>query len=516
MSESRRSPFFGPTPYVGRALVRHAERAMHRASDSPLVRGNEARLLIDGTVAFPEWLAQIASAERYIHLENYIVRDDRTGRRFQEALAERAQAGVSVRVLYDWVGCWATPNRFWSVLRDAGADVRPFGRPGGAGPNIFHRNHRKVLVVDGRYAAVSGMCIGEEWAGDPEAGIPAWRDTGVALRGPVVAAIDRAFRSTWALAGDPLPDEVEADTDEPAGRVGVRVVEGEPGKSRIYRLSQLVTVGVERRLWITDPYFVAPPAMVETLAAAARDGVDVRIILPAYNNWPVTGGMSRAGYRPLLEAGVRLFEWEGPMIHAKTTVADGVWSRVGSSNLNLASLIGNWELDVAIVDRSFGREMEELFTRDTGAAVELNLPTRTGWDGGRSGDRRAIRREPLGQAAPGRPPDPEEVRARREMARRGSQMGRLVARVSRAGSVLGQTILGYGRVGQEDREWIVGIGLMICIVAALGIWLPRLLAWPVALFLFLVGVAAVVRGITGGDAPPPPEANAGNRESGSG
>src|SRR5690606_8542880 len=136
--------------------------------------------------------------------------------------------------------------------------------------------------------------------------------------------------------------------------------------------------------------FVTPPAMTEAFASAARDGVDVRIIVPAYNNWPVVGGFSRAGYRPLLQAGVRLFEWEGPMIHAKTAVADGVWSRVGSSNLNLASLLGNWELDLAILDRSVAGVMEDLFIRDMQSSVELRVRSVTG---GQSN--RFVHREPV-------------------------------------------------------------------------------------------------------------------------
>src|SRR5690606_31848379 len=158
---------------------------------------------------------------------------------------------------------------------------------------------------------------------------------------------------------EPLPADEILDPDEVprAGDVAVRVVEGEPGRSRIYRLSQFVAVGVERRHWITDPYYVTSPAMTEASAVAAGNAVGVPLIVPAYNNWPIVGGFSRAGYRPLLEAGVRLFEWEGPMIHAKTAVADGIWSRVGSSNLNLASLLGNWELDVAILDRQVAAEM---------------------------------------------------------------------------------------------------------------------------------------------------------------
>jgi cardiolipin synthase A/B len=481
-----------------RMMVRMAERAMIRASDSAQLPGNAARLLVDGPMTFDAWLKAIEGAERWIHLENYIIRDDRIGRIFREALAERADAGVQVRVLYDWLGCWATPVRFWKPLRAAGAEVRAFSPPRVGNPlDFIRRNHRKMLAVDGRYASVTGLCIGDEWAGDPHAGIPPWRDTGVDFLGPAAAVIDQAFSRSWAAAGDPLPPpEVPHAEEVPhAGEVAVRVVEGEPGRSRIYRLSQFVAVGVEERLWITDPYFVLPPAMSEALAAAARDGVDVRVLVPAYNNWPIVGGMSRAGYRPLLEAGVRLYEWEGPMIHAKTTVADGVWSRVGSTNLNLASLMGNWELDVAVTDRRFAAEMEMLFLEDLASSVEIGLKhSRFRGLGARErrGMERVIVEDPRGEEKPER----ASAREARRRSHSGGRLGRMMGRLARAGSVLGRSLLGERLIGREDVGWISLWAAILFSLSVVGVVRPRLLAWPIAVLLFWLGVATVVRLIT--------------------
>jgi cardiolipin synthase len=477
---------------LARALVRQAERAMVRASDAPLIRGNSARLLVDGPIAFSAWTTAISRAERWIHLENYIIRDDRTGRMFRELLAERARDGIRVRVLYDWLGCWATPHRFWRPLRDAGAEVRAFATASVRDPlNVLRRDHRKVVVVDGGYASVAGMCIGDEWAGNVEMGIPAWRDTGVEIRGPVAAAIDRAFARSWAAAGPPLPpDEIpDPETTERAGDVSVRVVEGEPGRSRIYRLSQFVAVGVERRLWITDPYFVTPPAMTEALAAAARDGVDVRILVPAYNNWPIVGGFSRAGYRPLLEAGVRLFEWEGPMIHAKTAVADGVWSRVGSSNLNLASLLGNWELDVAVLDRDFAQEMEELFLHDLQSSVEITLQSAL------VRSHRFMHRQPVAGGLEGHrnASEVESARAARARAPRGRPIGRILGRIARASSVLGRALVGQRLVGREDVSWIAAIAIALTVVSLVGFLAPRVIAWPLSALLLWLAIASLFR-----------------------
>jgi cardiolipin synthase A/B len=479
-----------------RVMLRMAGRAMIRASDSDQVRGNTARLLPDGREALLAWLDAIEHARRYVHLENYIIRDDRIGRRFRECLCDRARDGVRVRVLYDWLGCWATPRRFWRPFRDAGVEVRVFGSPSLDDPlNLVRRDHRKLLAVDGEWASVSGMCIGDEWAGDPEAGIPAWRDTGVALRGPVAAALDLAFARTWSVAGGRLPQEEVPDpaAARPVGNVAVRVVEGEPGRSRIYRLSHFVSVGVERRLWITDPYFVLPPAMSEALSAAARDGVDVRVLLPAYNNWPIVGGMSRAGYRPLLEAGVRIFEWEGPMIHAKTAVADGFWSRVGSSNLNMASFLTNWELDVAVTDLPFAAAMEALFLRDLESSVEVTLVRPSLLAGLGRRERRGGER--VVQEAPEEEDDARRSAAReaRGRAYRGSELARLAGRLARAATVLGRALTGPRTIGREDTGWVSLWALILFGIAVLGFLYPRVMAWPIAFFTVWVAVAAVVR-----------------------
>jgi cardiolipin synthase len=479
-----------------RAMLRMAERAMVRASDSAQVRGNTAHLLASSREAFAAWLDAIGRAERYVHLENYIMRDDRIGRRFREVLCERARDGVKVRLLYDWIGCWATPRRFWKPFRDAGVEVRAFAPPSVTDPlNFIRRDHRKVIAVDGVWASVSGMCIGDEWAGDPELGIPAWRDTGVEFRGPVAAVIDRAFAKTWSTAGGWLPlDELpDLSQVQPVGNVAVRVVEGEPGRSRIYRISQFVSVGVEHRLWITDPYFVLPPAMAEALASAARDGVDVRVLVPAYNNWPIVGGMSRAGYRPLLDAGVRLFEWEGPMIHAKTAVADGFWSRVGSSNLNLASLLGNWELDVAVTDLDFAREMEALFERDLESSVEVTLVNSSRVAGIGIKERRAVERvlaPDLDEAFSATRTAAREARAR---SFRGSQVSRFLGRLARAATVLARALVGQRTVGREDTGWVTVWAAILLTVGVVGFLFPRVTAWPMALLSLLLGLAAIVR-----------------------
>ena len=273
----------------------------------------------------------IDEAEHFVHFENYILRDDRIGRVFRDALTAKARQGVPVRVVYDWVGCWATPRRYWKGFREAGVQVRAFNRPNIRDPlGVMQRDHRKLVCVDGRVAFVGGFCVGEEWAGSADA--PPWRDTGVEIRGPAAAAATRAFGRVWAEIGDPMPVDLDIDpaTVAAVGTTPVWLIEGEPNRTRVFRTLSLVAAHARHRLWITDPYFVAPRPVSEALAAAAANGVDVRVLVPAHNNWPWVGSLSRGGYRFLLEHGVRLFEWQGAMIHAKTSVADGLWCRVGS------------------------------------------------------------------------------------------------------------------------------------------------------------------------------------------
>ena len=286
---------------------------MDRAAGAAVVTGNALRLQFEGQLTFEAWIEAIDGAERFVHFENYIVRDDPVGRAFRDALVAKARQGVPVRVLYDWVGCWATPARYWRGFREAGVEVRAFNRPSLRDPfGVLQRDHRKLVCADGRIAFVGGFCVGTEWAGTSNE--PPWRDTGVEIVGPAAAVAARSFERVWASIGDPVPDGLRASPeDQPnAGDTPVWVIEGVPGRALVYRTIQLVAAYARSRLWITDPYFVAPRPVAEALGAAARDGVDVRILVPAHNNWPWVGSLSRGGYRFLMESGVRLFEWQGP------------------------------------------------------------------------------------------------------------------------------------------------------------------------------------------------------------
>ena len=354
------------------------QEAFSRIAEAPLIHNNAVRLLRDAAGNYPAWTDAIAAARSYIHFESYIIHEDRQGRLFADAMIEKAKEGVEVRVIYDWLGGLGnTSRRFWDHLRDNGVEVRcynPFDltRPLG----WITRDHRKVLVVDGEVAYVTGLCIGEMWVGDPDKGIEPWRDTGVELRGGAVAEVDRAFADVWDDLGPGIPERVFQNNDgsaKDAGSISLRVVASKPGNARTYRLDQLIGSLSRETLWLTDAYFAGSAAYVETLRSASMDGVDVRLLLPASTDIAIMRTISRSGYRGLLEAGVRIYEWDGPMVHAKTAVVDGYWSRVGSTNLNVASWLTNCELDVLIEDKDFGRQMQEMFLADLENATEITL-----------------------------------------------------------------------------------------------------------------------------------------------
>lgn len=365
------------------ARLRHGAgglpRALDRAAGIQAIPGNHVTILIDGHETYAAMHAQIAAATRRIHFENYIIQDDAVGEGFAEALIAKAKAGVVVRLLYDWAGSFSTSRRFWRMLREGGVDVRAFGPPRLGDPLVFFaRDHRKLLVVDGRMGVTGGLCIGEEWIGNPAKSRRPWRDTAVAVVGPAARALDSAFVRAWTFAGGTPPAELTeiAPDVAPAGETVVRVVATEPGRERAFRTIDLLLGVSGERIWVTEAYLSAPQRMFQAFQDAARDGVDVRLLLPGSSDLRMVRNLSRVGYRPLLRAGVRIWEWAGPMLHAKTIVADGRYSRVGSSNLNASSLLANWELDIFVDDEELGEGMERQFRADLTQAREVLLQPR--------------------------------------------------------------------------------------------------------------------------------------------
>lgn len=449
-------------PEPGRATL---ERALDRVCGARAIPGNRVAHLIDGPHAYGRMLGLIEGAERWVHFENYIIRHDATGRIFAEHLIAAARRGVRVAVLYDHFGSFGTARGYWRRLRRAGVEVRAFNR---VHPlhlvRSVRRDHRKYLGVDGTQAILGGICIGDQWAGEPPRR-PPWRDDAIELCGPTVPALEHAFLRLWRAAGGAEPGYTPPTRVDVCGGAAVRIVEGLPGKLRLYRAIALLAAGATSRLWVTDAYLVAATPLFATIIAAARDGIDVRLLLPGKSDLPAIRTLTRVGYRELLEAGVRIWEWHGPMLHAKTVIADDVWFKIGSSNLNPSSLVSNYELDILLEDRGAAASAIQQFRRDLAGAVEVVLKRR------RLPERLAPRLPPAVVSTEPRVWRGGPRRARGELTRRAAVTLRQVAGGARR-SVAGAVIFAS-----------LGAG------ALLVAW-PRVMAYVLATLCFGLGAVA--------------------------
>jgi cardiolipin synthase len=365
---------------MGCAAVPTPERAA--APEQPLVEGNGARILIDGPRAHDAMFAAMASARDHISLETYILDAGAVGERLEKVLAKKIDEGVKVNLLYDSVGSIKTPPEYFDRLRAIGVAVCEFN-PASDLSSINNRDHRKILVVDGRVAFTGGINISDAYASSSfrarhtpgRETKEGWRDTQVQVEGPVVAEFQRLFLDSWALQD--CGPAGEANYFPPPGRAGtmaMRAVRAEPGGDAAEMYDALLTRihAARSRVWLTIGYFVPDPVMKEALMSAARRGVDVRLMVPGYSDFwaPVYAG--RSHYEDLLAAGVHIHEWREALMHAKTAVIDSSWSSIGSTNIDWRSFVHNYEADLVVQDAGFAQEMEKRYRRDIAAATEID------------------------------------------------------------------------------------------------------------------------------------------------
>ncbi len=458
-------------PVLDRDFV---DESFTRVTGADPIHGNDVRLLVDAAENYPAWMDAIENAEDRILFESYIIHDDEQGTIFADALIRKAKEGIDVKLIYDWLGGFGTTSRsYWKRLRKNGVDVRQYNPPKWSDPlGVLSRDHRKTLIVDGRIAFVSGLCIGRDWVGQPEHNILPWRDTGVQITGPAVADVEAAFADVWATMGSPLDqDELSRRQDlKKTGSTSLRVVQSSPGRAYIYRTDQLLSTAARETMWISDAYFVGIPSYLQSLKDAAADDVDVRILVPQGTDIALIRDTTRSTYRPLLEAGVRIFEWNGPMMHAKTAVFDGRFSRVGSTNLNIASWFGNYELDVLVEGEDFGQKMQQMFLRDIEGSTEIILAdtakTKT----------RKVRRNGRGRKGGG--------------SMRKATAGALNAATSIGSAIANKTPLGAA----ESRLLFIG-GALLLVPAILLILFPRIASIPLVALLLLLAVPTLVKAI---------------------
>ncbi|MBV5339736.1 MAG: cardiolipin synthase [Deltaproteobacteria bacterium] len=370
-------------------LERHTA-VVESVTTSPLTKGNKVSLLADGQAAYAAMFKAIQNAKEHINLESYIIEDDETGRKFADLLLQKQAEGVQVNIIYDSVGSLNTPAAFFQRLKDGGIQVVEFNQLNplevGGKWGVTHRDHRKILIADGKVAIMGGINISKVYSSTPfkrkknkKAPIH-WRDTDVQIEGPAVAEFQKLFLDTWVkqkgskLSGQSYFPEIKAK-----GNALVRVVGSTPGESN--RIPFIVYVSAitfaEHSIHMTNSYFFPDDQIIKALADAAGRGVDVRIILPGITDSELALHAQRHYYSDLLKSGVKLYEHKTSLLHAKTATIDQVWSTVGSTNMDFLSLLNNDEVNAVVLDKKFAAEMEQMFVRDLADSKQIQL---TKWE----------------------------------------------------------------------------------------------------------------------------------------
>ena len=343
----------------------------------PFSYNNKVTLLTSGEETFNSILEAISGAKSSICIEFYIFKDDDTGKKVSGALKRKAGEGVSVYLLYDHFGSFLTSRRFWSDLKRAGVNVKvshPFRWSAPRG--YIYRNHKKLLLIDGQKAFLGGFNIADEYHGHFKKTIKPWRDTGIYLEGPIASSLLGIFRKSWTTwKGGPI----RTDTSQHILTEGVPVIPVFASSRRAKRkMRKLFTYSIKNSkesIFLTTPYFIPGRKILKALIRAAENGVDARLLLQGETDIRSVFYAGQSYYRKLLKAGVKIYNYKGSILHAKTAVFDGCWSIVGSTNLDVQSLRRNEESNAGILDRDFSRYMTEVFKDDLKNSVEINAET---------------------------------------------------------------------------------------------------------------------------------------------
>lgn len=345
-------------------------RFFRRNTEASVSLGNKVRLFRQGGEFLPALFMALQEAERLILLEFYIIRDDCTGCAFTEALFTAVERGVEVRLLYDYMGCFDTPGSFFKRLEKKGIKCLPFNPPPfKKGIAWFDkRDHRKIAVIDGKTAFIAGLNIGDEYAGygdSPER----WRDMGIRIDGPAAADLAKLFSESWQEEGG-AAGAADSWPEMPPGEKGkgarVMIVNGGPhhNRSLIRSAFRMAIAGASEEVKILNPYFLPGPRVLRSLLRAAGRGVRVQLVLPAKSDMPIVSLLSRSSYSLLLKGGIEIFEREGTILHAKVMLIDDCWAVIGSANLDQRSFHRNYEVNVIIDSREFGRQVEGMIAED--------------------------------------------------------------------------------------------------------------------------------------------------------
>jgi len=353
---------------------------------SPLVIGNRVELLVDGPATYKSMLKAIDKSKDHINMETYIIDDDEVSNEFASHLIAKQKNGVQVNFIYDSIGSRSTPKVFFEHLKNNGVNVIEYNP---VNPlltrkawQLNQRDHRKLLVVDGEVAFVGGLNISSVYSSgsfrpsrnDDEK--QAWRDTHLRIMGPVVAEFQKLFMATWQQQkGDSLANKNYFPVLTFQGREVVRAIGSSPDEaySQIYSTLLSAINSAETHIFLTNAYFVPDPQLLEALKEAAKRGVDTRLLLPDKTDSTLVFFASRAYYDELLSVGIKIYERQDALLHAKTGLIDGVWSTVGSTNLDWRSFVNNQEINAVVLGQGFGAQMQILYEHDLGLSKRITL-----------------------------------------------------------------------------------------------------------------------------------------------
>jgi|YelNatPaOPRAMG01_1025707.scaffolds.fasta_scaffold49277_2 cardiolipin synthase len=360
------------------------QKAIERITATSFLTENSVRILKDGVLAFGAVFDSIKKAERQICVEFYIFRDDETGWELAELLHKKSREGVKVFLIYDHFGSLSTSDKFWNYLKAAGVQVRAFHPPNIFRPNLyFHRDHRKLVVVDGETGFTGGLNVGDEYHGFRKKKIAGWRDTGVQIKGPAVLPMWKSFWEVWKDCGG---TDSEVDTillGETRQEEDIKVLPFfSSSRKSMHALNKLLQFSVhsaQKSIHLTMAYFIPTRKFLYALLRAARRGVDVKIILPGKSDLRLIAYVGRTYYKTLMREGVQIFHYQPRILHAKTMIFDEKWVIVGSANLDARSLNYNYECGVGILDKNLGEEMEELFRQDLAESIPITKEEQSRW-----------------------------------------------------------------------------------------------------------------------------------------
>lgn len=352
-------------------------RSIKKLGISGFYGGNKVILITDGDVFFDELIKAIDSARLSINLETYIFNSDDIGWKLAKKLAAKAKKGIEVNVIYDAIGCINTSPLLFEYMKKMGVELIEYHPivPWRKYFNLYIRDHRKLLVVDGKIAFIGGMNIGNEYAGKKYRG-KNWRDTHIKIEGPVVKDIEYFFLENWHRHGGALVDISKYfPVIKPIGDTIVMALSSHSRRriKPIYQTYLAAIANARNYIYITNAYFIPDMRIVKSLIHAAKKGVDVRILLPAISDIPFVQHASRYLYKRFLKNNVRIYEYKHAVLHAKTAVIDDIWATVGSSNLDRRSFTANLEVNAIVLDQSFGKKMRKQFLKDIRNSEEIHL-----------------------------------------------------------------------------------------------------------------------------------------------